>query len=96
MKRFIFLLTVAAVMAAMLVFSGVANAEPTSCLATANANPEGGGNAEPGQTGDRARSAAERNHERLGQGTAFAAQLDIECSPISESGPPGAFDPQTN
>jgi hypothetical protein len=93
MRRSMLLVVVALVMAAMVVYSGVAWADPTSCLTTATANPSGGGNAEPGQTGDRARTYAEENHELFGQGTADIAQEEEECTSGGAPGPPGAFDP---
>jgi hypothetical protein len=96
MRRILLVLTAAALVAAMLVFSGVAYAEPTNCISNSVANTEGGGNAEPGETGDRSRTFAERNQELFGAGTAFAAQIDAECGSGGDSGPPGAFDPQTN
>jgi hypothetical protein len=42
MRRSMLLVVVALVMAALLVYSGVAWAEPTSCQSTLNANPSGG------------------------------------------------------
>jgi hypothetical protein len=93
MKRIMLLVIVALVMAAMLVYSGVAWADPTSCQATSTANPSGGGNAEPGQTGDRARTYAEEYHERFGQGTASITQVEESCISGGAPGPPGAFDP---
>ncbi len=95
MRRIMMLLAVAIVMSAMVVYSGVAWAEPKSCLATASANPPGGGSAEPGQTGSRARFFAESSQKgSFGQTTSHLAQSPGPCSPITESGPPGAFDPK--
>ena len=94
MKRIMLLLALAAVMATMLVYTGVAWAEPTSCISTVNANPSGGGNAEPGQTGDRVRTHAEPNHEVFGQGTADSTQFGDECFTEADDDPPGAFDPK--
>jgi hypothetical protein len=94
MRRIMLLLAVAGVMSAMLVYSGFAWAHPTTCQATSNANPSGGGNARPGQAGDRSRTAAEANHKLFGQGTAQNAPTEEDCFPAAEAGPPGAFDPK--
>jgi hypothetical protein len=70
---------------------------PTNCAALVNANPAGGGEASPGETGDRARRSAEANHEQFGQGTAESAQLHgFECEGLGSPGPPGPFDPKAN
>jgi len=96
LKRIMLLVAVAALMAATVVYSGVAWAEPTNCISNSTANTEGGGNSQPRETGDRSRTFAERNQEVFGQGTKFAAQIDAECGSGGEPGPPGAFDPQAN
>jgi|SRR5215217_5100182 len=100
MKRFFLVLAVAALMAVMLgAMTGPALAKgPSTCQGTLNANPSSGsGNAEPGQTGDRARTRAEAVHEKFGHEQANAGQeKDSPCDAgSSESfGPPKAFNPK--
>jgi hypothetical protein len=63
---------------------------------TLNANPSSGdGNAEPGQTGNRARTLAEANHEDFGHAQADQGQSkDDPCDDKASSGPPKAFNPK--
>jgi hypothetical protein len=94
-QRIALMVTVALVMAAMLVFAVPAFAQQSgpNCV-SGLANPESGfGNTEPGQAGDVNRTFAEAFQSDFGDAKSDEAQQSGACEYAGEPGPPGPFDP---
>lgn len=102
LKRILLVLTVAMVRAAMMALGGgpafAQVGDEASCQAEFTANPSGGGVAEPGGTGGRARYYAEENKKSFGAATSEYAQREGEggCGGFAPGpgGPPRPFDPK--